>query len=222
MPHHIELAKENVTLCPQRALFWPRQQTLFIADAHFGKAATFRARGVFVPHGTTADNLLRLDHLIDTWQAQRIVFLGDFFHAREAQNSATLAALLTWRSRHRAVTLSLVAGNHDQHAGPPPSELDIELLGDAATLGPFALRHHPHEVAGHYVLCGHLHPGYRLSGRAHESAHVPCFWLKQSVGILPAFGAFTGAMTVSAAKGERIFLAGPDRVREVKRTVALV
>jgi DNA ligase-associated metallophosphoesterase len=215
MPHTIELAGETVTLCPERALYWPAQRTLFIADAHFGKAHTFRARGVFVPHGTTDDNLARLDALIARWAPQRITFLGDFLHAREAQQGAVLQQLAAWRIRHQTLSLQLVLGNHDAHAGTPPDELGFELLDEPSAVGPFALRHHPHEVDDHYVLAGHLHPGYVISGRAHQSARVPCFWLGARVGVLPAFGAFTGALSISQGPGERVFLAGPDRVRAI-------
>ena len=42
----IQCAGETVWLLPERALWWPAQRMLMVADAHFGKAATFRARGV--------------------------------------------------------------------------------------------------------------------------------------------------------------------------------
>ena len=44
-------------LLPQRAVWWPAARTAFVADVHFGKAATFRRAGQPVPHGTTAANL---------------------------------------------------------------------------------------------------------------------------------------------------------------------
>jgi DNA ligase-associated metallophosphoesterase len=215
MPQTIELAGETVTLCPERAMFWPKQQALLIADAHFGKARTFRSRGIFVPHGTTADNLARLDALIERYQPSRIIFLGDFLHAREAQQQELKDQLLAWRERHRGLTLSLVLGNHDAHAGAPDAALAIELWKEPVTLGPFALRHYPEEVEDRYVLAGHLHPGYVISGKAHQSARLPCFWLGPRVGVLPAFGAFTGAWRVERNAGERVFLAGPDRVRAI-------
>ena len=37
----LDLAGERVVLMADRALYWPRFTTLFVADAHFGKAATF-------------------------------------------------------------------------------------------------------------------------------------------------------------------------------------
>ena len=57
----IEIAGEHVSLMAEHALYWPRSSTLLVADAHFGKAATFRAGGIFVPRGTTTNALTRLD-----------------------------------------------------------------------------------------------------------------------------------------------------------------
>ena len=51
-------------LLPQRALWWPAARMVMVADVHFGKAATFRRAGQPVPHGTTADNLARLDAVL--------------------------------------------------------------------------------------------------------------------------------------------------------------
>ncbi|MFA6207430.1 MAG: DEAD/DEAH box helicase, partial [Methylocystis sp.] len=49
----------GVVLLPQRAVWRVETRTLFIADAHLGKAATFRALGQPAPKGTTRDNLDR-------------------------------------------------------------------------------------------------------------------------------------------------------------------
>ncbi|MFN7780785.1 MAG: phosphoesterase, partial [Betaproteobacteria bacterium] len=75
-------------------------RTLVVADAHFGKAAAFRARGVPVPQGTTTANLARLTTAIEAIRPRTLVFLGDLFHARESHAPATLAALAQWRAVH--------------------------------------------------------------------------------------------------------------------------
>jgi hypothetical protein len=124
---HIELplADTTVHLLPEGALWWPDGATLGIADLHLGKAATFRARGLPVPGGTTRGNLDRLSWLFDRYpQARRLVVLGDFLHAAEAHNSGVLCALAEWRARHAEWELVLVRGNHDSHAGDPPPWLD--------------------------------------------------------------------------------------------------
>ena len=79
----IEVAGEELVLLPQRAALWQRERTLLVADAHWGKAATFRAFGVPVPRGTTLEGLQRLDAMIEQHAPRRILFLGDLLHARQ-------------------------------------------------------------------------------------------------------------------------------------------
>ncbi|HWJ95785.1 MAG TPA: metallophosphoesterase, partial [Telluria sp.] len=119
----IGVAGEEVLLLPQKALYWPRERLLVVADIHFGKAAAFRSLGVPVPHGTTAENLAALDALVERHGARGIVFLGDFLHAKAAHAPATQRSLLAWRERHPALDLLLVRGNHDRHAGDPAGHL---------------------------------------------------------------------------------------------------
>src|SRR5689334_20345471 len=60
----VEVNGYPLQLSAQRAAFDPQLKSLFIADAHFGKDAVFRAHGLPVPAGATADDLARLDALI--------------------------------------------------------------------------------------------------------------------------------------------------------------
>ena len=207
----IQLAGEEVLLCGDHAMVWPAQRTLLIADAHFGKAAAFRARGMPVPAGTTADNLARLDALIDAHDIARVVFLGDLFHARESHAPATLAALRAWRERRAALHLLLIEGNHDASAGAAPGDLRIESVGEPYLEGPFAFCHHPAPFMDRYVLAGHLHPAYRLAGRR-DSVRLPCFWLGAQVGVLPAFGDFTGSCTITPQAGDRVYAIAESKV----------
>ncbi|MEO5696070.1 MAG: DEAD/DEAH box helicase, partial [Burkholderiaceae bacterium] len=95
----IEIAGESLTLLPERALWWPATRTLFIADLHLGKAATYRSLGQPVPGGSTQQNLQRLDRLIDRQGPLQLVFLGDFLHAARARTPTLLAAVAVWRAR---------------------------------------------------------------------------------------------------------------------------
>jgi len=212
----IELAGEKVVLCGDHAMVWPARKTLLVADAHFGKAAAFRARGMPVPAGTTANNLARLSALIDAHEVERVVFLGDLFHARESHAPVTLQALREWREERSKLELLLVEGNHDKNAGAVPAELRVEEVAEPYTEGPFAFCHHPKPFMNSYVLAGHLHPSYVLSGRR-ESLRLPCFWLGEQVGVLPAFGDFTGTCRISPAANDRIYAVADGRVIEMPR-----
>ena len=126
----VQIGDVTWTLSAGRSAFWRERRWLVVADVHFGKAATFRALGVPVPHGTTSDTLSRLADLIDRMQPTTVVFLGDLFHAREAHAVRTLAALHQWRERYAALDLVLVEGNHDRKAGAPPASLRIHRESD--------------------------------------------------------------------------------------------
>jgi len=216
-PLAIEVAGETLLLLPQRALFWPKQQLLAIADIHFGKAASFRAGGIPVPRGTTTENLQALDALIDACQATHVLFLGDFLHARHAHAVATIAALSAWRERRTGLTLTLVRGNHDRHAGDPPASLGIDVVNEPWPIGPLLFAHHPQSHPDGYVLAGHVHPVYRLAARG-DSLRLPCFVFGEESGMLPSFGSFTGGHPVAPVPGDRVFVTTDDRVIEVPVT----
>ena len=197
---------EALLLLAEKAIWWPAEHALLVADVHFGKAVTFRALGVPVPRGTTSETLAALGALVARWRARRVVFLGDFLHAVEAHALATLGALARWRAQHADVALTLVRGNHDDRAGDPPARLGIEVVDEPLTVGGLALCHHPRPQPGAYTLAGHLHPCVSLHGRANDRLRLPCFHLGAEVGVLPAFGSFTGMHPIRRAAGDRVFV----------------
>jgi DNA ligase-associated metallophosphoesterase len=213
--HVIELGGGDWLLLADRAAYWRDRRWLVVADAHFGKAATFRARGVPVPQGTTSESLARLTRLVELLRPAAIVFLGDLFHAHEAHAVATLAALQSWRAQHAALDLVLVEGNHDLAAGAPPAALGIQVRAEPWRVGPVAFCHHPQFVADADAMAGHLHPVIRISGRADDSVRLPCFWLRRGLAILPAFGAFTGGARFEREDGDRVVALAEDRLFEV-------
>lgn len=214
-PRELLIAGETVQLLPQKALYWPRERTLVVADIHFGKAAAFRALGVPVPRGTTTENLDGLDAIMDIVPTVHIVFLGDFLHARAAHAEATLGAMVQWRARHPSLALTLVRGNHEKHAGDPAAVLGIRMVDEPWAMGPFAFCHHPDRAASGYVLAGHVHPACRISTRI-DSIRLPCFVVGPQRMILPSFGAFTGGHVLRPEAGDAIFAVTEDAVHAVR------
>lgn len=207
-----QVAGVPLRLLAQRAAYLPDAGLLLVADLHLGKAQSFRRLGVPVPSGTTAAALDRLDACVAATGARGIVFLGDLIHSACARSPATWAAVAQWRERHADLALTLVRGNHDRHAGDPPAEWRIHCVDEPWRIGPLALAHHPDPVAGAYVLAGHVHPAVWLGGRAHDRLRLPCFHFGPTIGLLPAFGGFTGAHAVRRAPGDRVFVVHDDGV----------
>jgi len=209
----VTVAGEALWLLPEHAVWWPRAAMLLVADVHIGKAATFRALGQPVPHGTTAENLARLLDLARRYPARELVILGDFLHARAARTAPVVLALHDWRRvMPSRVRCTLVRGNHDTHAGDPPAELGFTVVTEPLVAPPFALCHAPGERPEGYAMAGHLHPACVLRGRGGDALRLPCFVVGQAGMILPAFGAFTGHATVRAGEGERLYPVGDGRV----------
>jgi DNA ligase-associated metallophosphoesterase len=203
----------TLRLLPQRALFLPEHDTLLVADAHLGKAVSFRRQGVPVPGGTTRDTLQRLSAALAACGARRLIFLGDLLHSSHAHAAGTRAAVARWREEHRDLALTLVRGNHDAHAGDPPADWGVNCVDGPLRLGGLALAHHPEPVEGAYVLAGHVHPAALIGGRARDSLRLPCFHFGAQVGVLPAFGDFTGMHVLPRGPGDRVYVIAGDAVR---------
>ena len=195
---------ERVALHAERALHWPRERTVFVADVHLGKAAAFRAGGVPLPRGSTAADLARLTRLIEHTHAARLVVLGDFLHARAGRVSALSDTFVAWRQRHAATDVLLVRGNHDARAGDPPADWGVRCVDEPYALAPFLACHKTTAPPTGYALCGHLHPGVRIHGSGEQSARLPCFVIGARRAILPAFGRFTGLAEFEGQPGERV------------------
>jgi uncharacterized protein len=211
----VEVGGHALDLLPQKAAFLPQISTLLIADAHIGKAVSFRALGVPVPAGTTTENLKLISLLVTRHQAQRVIFLGDFLHSAKSHAAATMAAVSEWRELHADLQITLVRGNHDDRAGDPPAHLRIDVVDEPLMVGGLALCHHPQEVAGTYVLAGHIHPCVKIKGRGRDNLRLPCFWLRPHTLVLPAFGAFTGMAVVTPSPQDQVFAVAGDAVLAV-------
>jgi DNA ligase-associated metallophosphoesterase len=145
--------------------------------------------------------------------AARVVFLGDLLHSARSRAPATWAAVEAWRAKHAALELVLVRGNHDRHAGDPPPDWRVQVVEEPWPLGPLALAHEPFPSDRGYVLAGHIHPAVVIGGRANDRLRLPCFHFGPAVGVLPAFGAFTGMHVLQRGPHDRVYAVVGDEVR---------
>ena len=200
----------RLSLLPQKAILW--ENTLLVSDVHLGKVDHFRKNGMAIPHKAGADNYVRLADLIEEFLPERVIFLGDLFHSGMNQDWERFASFL---SSFSSVSFELVLGNHDI------IDVDIfrkhlkEVYTESLRLSPFILTHHPSPDADYYNLCGHIHPSFRLVGKAKQSIRLPCFHFSESTGVLPAFGTFTGTHTIQPEPSDDIFLIANEEVVKI-------
>ena len=189
-----------LTLLPEKAAFLAASRTLLVADAHIGKAVSFRALGVPVPRGTTSETLAALSRAGRRAGARRIVFLGDFLHSARAHAPATLGAVAALARRPAAARAGARARQprrpRRRPAGAPRHRRRRRAV--RCSTG-FALCHHPRPVPA--PTCS---PATCIRASARRPGARPpapaVLLVRRPVGVLPAFGAFTGMHPIRAGR----------------------
>ncbi|GAB3017613.1 ligase-associated DNA damage response endonuclease PdeM [Niabella terrae] len=184
--------QETLILSPSRALYWPRRRLLLLADLHLGKTGYFRASGIPIPSSVMQQDLQRLSALINEFQPETIIVAGDMFHH---DYNSDIAIFNKWRQPYSDIPWLLVPGNHDKLLDIDYQQLGIRVTDTVYEELPFNIVHEPSEQPAGFELSGHLHPGYRLEGRARQQLRLPCFIVSEQRIILPAFSGFTGLYT---------------------------
>lgn len=212
--HDISIREESFTLDPHGGIYWKRKRWLMVSDLHLGKAAHLRKAGAPLPEGSDARTIARLGALIDHFLPDRVVILGDLFHS--AVNRAW-EPFQSWCLTQR-VELHLVPGNHDRISERRYRDANLIVQdGDLLEEG-FRLRHEPptDDLQG-YALCGHVHPGIVISGKARQSERLRCFHVGTKATVLPAFGLTTGLYAIDPAPTDRVFACTSKTVLDVTR-----
>ena len=209
----VHIAGQRLMLDPGGFVIWPAQRLLAVADLHLEKGSAFAARGQLVPPYDTRETLDRLAQALRRYGPRQLVLLGDSFHDAKgsarlpAPDAATLARILA------GIEVTWVLGNHDP---TPPEGLPGAAVEELA-LGPLTLRHiaKPGATA---ELSGHYHPKATMPTRA-GGVTRPCFLGDGRRLLLPAFGAYTGGLDITAPaianlfpRGGRAFLLGEARL----------
>jgi DNA ligase-associated metallophosphoesterase len=180
------------------ALYWEEQRALIVSDLHLEKGSSYAMRGVLLPPYDTIATLGRLGAVIARHDPRTVIALGDSFHDRDAHqrlspaNRDVLGAL---QARRDWIWIS---GNHDPAL---PSDLG-GTVADEIAIGAITFRHEPTGALGE--IAGHLHPKARVSARG-RAMERRCFATDGQRAVMPAFGAYTGGLSIRDAAFAKIF-----------------
>jgi DNA ligase-associated metallophosphoesterase len=180
------------------ALFWEDESLLVVSDLHLEKGSSFATRGVLLPPYDTVATLGRLGAVIARHDPRTVIALGDSFHDRKAHHRLSTPdrdAIAGLQARRNWIWIS---GNHDPAL---PSDLGGVVAHEVA-IGPISFRHEPTGAAGE--IAGHLHPKARVSTRG-RSMERRCFACDGERAVMPAFGAYTGGLSIRDAAFSKIF-----------------
>ena len=210
----IVVAGETLELLSERALYRPSNQTLHVADLHWGKAEVFQKAGVAISSQVLPDDLSRLSNAIHRTGAKRLVILGDLIHAPKGVTPEVSLTVQAWREQHADLEVHLIRGNHDRNFKLPDS-WRIECHAEVMVEPPFFLAHDEiHNDEGFHLISGHIHPVVKLRGFG-DSLRLPCFAVSRHHTLVPAFSAFTGGQELRGRDWKRIFVLTDDAVIEI-------
>ncbi len=182
---------EKLLLTNQRIIFWESQKTIILSDLHIGKAAHFRKSGIAISSEILVDDLKNLEHLIHHFKAEKVIIVGDLFHA--GYNS-DLDLFKNWRAQFTQEFI-LIKGNHDRLKCEHYENLGIICEEDQLQISNIIFIHEPKDAEENtFYISGHIHPGFVLKGK-NERLRLPCFAVSERQIILPAFSKFTGLDT---------------------------
>ena len=195
------------------ALWLPEGRILVVSDLHLGKSERIARRGgTLLPPYDTKETLTRLDAEISATDPARVICLGDSFDDPAAAQLPETAQL--WLTRLMAGRDWVwIEGNHD----PGPVALGGSHRA-SLSIGPLILRHIAEEnlPQGQLEISGHYHPKARLAGQSR-----PCFLRDARRVILPAFGAYTGGLSVRDPLFSALFGAEALAVLTGRRALAV-
>jgi len=209
-PLEVHIEGERLLLLPERALYWPAQRALILADLHLGKVSHFRRHGFHLPEAPSHTNFRRLRALLDAFSPACVYFLGDLFHSHHNQELDTLGEIC---QEYPSVVFHLIKGNHDILPEARYHNMGLQVHPEPFDCAPFVFVHHPREVAdGAFYLAGHLHPGVMLSGWGRQKVKLACFLHQPYQLILPAFGEFTGLAIQPVTHADRVYVIAEEEV----------
>lgn len=182
-------ADQEWLISGSRAVYWPAQRALLVADLHLEKASWYAQTGQMLPPYDSRETLDRLSAATLETDARRVLCLGDNFHDDQGPARLEPEAARLLNNLARRVDMVWITGNHDAGlTAAIPGEVVEELL-----LEGIALRHEALASERGPEISGHYHPKLRLRVKGRAISR-PCALRSENRLILPAFGTLTGGM----------------------------
>jgi DNA ligase-associated metallophosphoesterase len=205
----ISVCGEDLVLRPENALWWPSQSLLALSDVHLGKAQSLRREGINIPVESGTSDLAKLETLLTTTLAKRVLFLGDLIHHRDSWTPDFLERLADFFNFNDDIRWELILGNHERGSLKYLERLPLQISEDQK-IGPFTFTHGHKGSDGDFSISGHVHPVVNLK-KGPLQMRLRCFVLNEDQLILPSFGQWTGGFEIKPKQNSRIFaIAGAD------------
>ncbi|MDA1268097.1 MAG: hypothetical protein O2829_03295 [Bacteroidetes bacterium] len=100
----------------------------------------------------------------------------------------------------------LVVGNHHILPVKKYQNPRLQVHPNPIVIESLLLSHEPiSPPTGFLNICGHIHPGIVLKGKAKQRVRIPCFHYSEDILVLPSFGSFTGLSLIKVKRNDFIW-----------------
>ena len=196
------------------ALYVPDYETLIVSDLHLEQGSSLARRGIHVPPFDTGLTLALLETVVAAAKPKRLIFLGDSFHDAQGEERLDMNHLQNLQALTQSHDTIWIIGNHDPQ---PPQNLGGQGA-ESLALGPLTLRHVPaRHLNGQFEVAGHLHPGCGIHQRGRR-IYGKCFVSDDTRLIMPAFGAYTGGLSIASKAFQSLFNPETAQAHMIGRT----
>lgn len=193
----IAMAGQEFILHHSGLLLWPARHMAVVADMHLEKGSYYATRGFYMPPYDSAATLAKLLQVLEAEGIKQLILLGDSFHDAHgfARMEETARRLF---NRLHIYNPIWIKGNHDGDYVPPGG------IAYGAFESQGLIFCHEAEEGHEYEISGHFHPKATI---IHKGSKVsrPCFVEDGNRLMLPAFGAYTGGLSIQQPVVRRLF-----------------
>lgn len=204
----LKILDEEFTFDHRRIIYWSRKKMIIAADLHWGKTQFLRTHGIAISDDVLDADLKRLGSVIEDYQAESLLVLGDLVHHERALSRGIIEKIALFRHTFPC-ELILVKGNHDRFTKFPESWGVVEE--SSFHQHEFAFHHEFSKDEKSFQFSGHIHPMMKLRA-GHDVMRIPAFILSPKQCLLPAFSRLTGGQDLKLQKDEKAVLILDDRV----------
>lgn len=211
--------KTSAVLDANRTLWLPEHDILVISDLHIGKAQHFRKHGIPIPMEAALRNLELFSASIVKRKPKQLILLGDLFHSTLNNEWELLITAINRLQSIHNFDIILTVGNHDILSEEDYQQLSLRCL-PWYDVGELRFVHEPSNgqiLPNSITICGHLHPGVTITGKAKNRIKLPCFGLSNCCLYMPSFGNLTGAISMEWPKDARTWaILNSEFLQEIK------
>jgi len=184
-----------------RALYFPEEKVLVIADLHIGYEEALRNQGIMLPASQFRDTLEGLKRVFEKiGKVKELIVLGDLKHefgVISEQEWGEVGKVLDY-FKENSEKVVVIRGNHDSMLEPILKRkgmaiLDYYVKEDCCFIHGHKLYSECLDKKIKKVILGHRHPAVIISDE-YKTEKYKCFlvgkWKKKEIVILPSFFPF--------------------------------